>query len=76
MIFEGFSGLRELTEVKLVSYGRAVNFTLSGHVFSAVGVPSESVARGRSSHALCIMATVPVAATVQVILTQILHYQN
>ena len=55
------SGLRIHLLVKVVPYRKVVNDSLLRHIFRIIyclgsGVPSKSVARGRSSHWLNIMA--------------------
>ena len=57
--FEDFSTLRAFTEPKVAPYARVVDNTLLGHVFY---VPSESVARDRSSRRPNIMVRA-IAAT-------------
>ena len=42
MFFDVFSGLRALTESKVVPYGSVLNNTLLRHVFSAVVFPARA----------------------------------
>ena len=42
MVFKDFSGLRALTEPKMVRYGRVVDNTLFTYVFSAVVIPARA----------------------------------
>ena len=74
-IVEDFSGVRALTEVKVVPYGRVVDNTLIRHTFRAVGYPA------RVWHGIVVPIdfaswSMQLPPQLHVILAQILHYQN